>query len=140
MKAKAAKLAIAVVAISLVAMPLVLVQLLGSERGTTGRVLELDAAGVLVCFGEWYLLRGVAKSVSAEPFAMGRILFVGFLFALVSATGRTFYTRAVHDTLGQLAHTFGHTLFVNLPGGVIGAAILELWWRKRRKSQQATLA
>ena len=54
MKTKAANLAIAAVAISLVAMPFVLVQLLGSERGTTGRVIELDVAGVLVCFAEWY--------------------------------------------------------------------------------------
>lgn len=142
MQTKAAKLAIAIVAISLVSMPLVLVQLLGSERGTTWRVLGLDLMGVLVSVAAWLLLRDVGKSVSAEPSAMGRILLSGFLFAFVAATGRTFYTRAVHDTVSQLIHTFGHTLFVNLPGCIAFAASLELWqsWRKAKKSQMTTNA
>jgi hypothetical protein len=126
-----------VIAVLLMAMPVLLVQLLTAKPGTVWRVLGLDIAWgsgyVLVCIAGSYL---IARVIAALP---GRETWTSPLgrslaFAFTIATAHT-----IIDTAA------GHkTPILWFGAGFLGAfsvaASIELWrfWRNRRDSQLST--
>jgi hypothetical protein len=147
MKTKAWNLALGVIVISLVLTPFLLVQLLGSQPGTTWRVIGLDVVCVLVAAAGAKLIGEISKSKSSlarhlgRP-GIGRVLFSALAFTFVFDTMQTLIRATPYDTLGQMPHQFGKVFFGEFMGAAMGIASLELWqsWRKGRKSQHSTPA
>ena len=140
MKTKAWNLAVATICIALALMPFLLVQLLGSERGTTWRVVGLDVVVIAGVIAGVYLIHQISKSPLARRFGIaGRVLFSALGFAFVLDTAQTFISAASHEALSQMALQCGKMFFGYFPGAAMYVTCLELWrWRKERKSLHST--